>query len=97
MICENPMTVGAAADGFRREPLGEDAGCYEVRGYNPMNTTRRLVCWEFEGGRSLRVNGVATPCVSDEGFMLGPPRANGYCIEVGAGGRDFAGFLLPTR
>src|SRR5690606_4172985 len=97
-ICENPRPVAPSEDGFRKEPLGTGSGCYEVRGYPPPGLEeRRIVCWEFQGGRSLRVNGVDTPCVSDDGFELDEPRLDGYCVQVGAGGAEFAGFLFPTR
>ena len=79
------------------EPLGLSSHCYEVKNYDPKETERRVVCWEFEGNRSLRVNGSPHPCLTDIGSPLGPPRAGGYCIEVGPGGANFAGLLLPTR
>jgi hypothetical protein len=79
------------------EPLGLSAHCYEVTGYEPLDTSRRIVCWEFQAGRSLRVNGVLHPCRLDNGSPLGEPRAGGYCIQVSGGGANFAGLLLPTR
>jgi hypothetical protein len=84
-------------DGYRVEPLGSAARCFEVRGYRPNATEARLVCWEFAAGRSLRVNGVVTPCIADDGSPLTKERADGYCIQIGAGGADYAGILLPTR
>jgi hypothetical protein len=79
------------------EPLGLGSHCFEVDEYEPNATDRRVVCWEFQGGRSLRVNGTSHPCLTDDGSLLGPPRAGGYCIQVTAGGSNFAGVLLPTR
>lgn len=85
------------ADGFRVDPLGSGARCLEVKGYTPTETDRRIVCWEFLGGRTLRVNGTSTPCLRDDGSPLGEPRAGGYCIQVSAGGQNYAGVLLPVR
>jgi len=31
------------------------------------------------------------------GFVLDTSRAGGYCIQVGAGGTDSAGLLLPME
>ncbi|HEY3493732.1 MAG TPA: hypothetical protein VGK73_03555, partial [Polyangiaceae bacterium] len=96
-ICNNPTPVENVEDGFRIEPLGVNAGCYEVEGYNPTATDRRVVCWEFTGNRMLRVNGEQHPCLTGDGSPLDEPRAGGYCIQVTAGGASFAGILLPTR
>jgi hypothetical protein len=96
-ICNDPESAVLAEDGFRMEPLGLSSHCYEVKGYDPSETTRRIVCWEFQAGRTLRVNGSPMQCLTDDGTLLGPPRAGGYCIQVGAGGANFAGLLLPTR
>jgi hypothetical protein len=96
-ICSSPTNVPLRSDGFRIEPLGTAAGCYEVRNYNPMQTNPRIVCWEFQDGRTLRVNGQTTPCVANGGTPLPGIRADGYCVQVGAGGAEFAGILFPTR
>jgi hypothetical protein len=85
------------AEGFRVDPLGTTARCFEVRNYHPTETDPRIVCWEFQAGRSLAVNNESTPCLQNEGSPLGPERADGYCVEVGAGGAEFAGFLFPLR
>jgi len=69
----------------------------EVKSYQPTETNRRIVCWEFQGGRSLRVNGVTTQCARDDGAPLPDARAGGYCVQVGSGGATYAGVLLPTR
>jgi hypothetical protein len=68
-----------------------------VRDYEPTRTEPRIVCWEFQAGRTLRVNGQTTACVTGAGAVLPAERANGYCVQVGAGGAAFAGFLLPLR
>jgi hypothetical protein len=96
-LCEPAEAVTASADGFRVEPLGTGARCFEVRRYAPMSTQPRIVCWEFDASRTLRVNGATTPCIPDAGHPLGKPRADGYCVQIGPGGADFAGFLFPTR
>jgi hypothetical protein len=96
-ICNSPTRVTPGADGFRVEPLGLSAGCYEVRDYMPTATDPRIVCWEFLAGRTLRVNGDPTPCLSGMGAPLPAIRADGYCVQVSAGGASFAGFLFPTR
>jgi hypothetical protein len=96
-ICNNPTNVSSSGDGFRVEPLGTAAGCYEVRRYNPTQTEPRIVCWEFQAGRTLRVNGQSTQCLSGAGAPLPGVRADGYCVQVGAGGAEFAGILFPTR
>ena len=88
--------MAPGVDGFRVEPLGTGAHCFEVEGYMPTETTPRIVCWEFQGGRSLRVNGQSVACVQNDGVALSEPRAGGYCIQVSAGDAEFAGILLPT-
>lgn len=90
-----PVTLGS--DGFRKEGFGTGAHCYEVRGYEPTETSPRIVCWNFAGDRSLKVNGATVACVQNEGVPLMKKRADGYCVQVGAGNAADAGFLLPTR
>jgi hypothetical protein len=97
LICDNPESAVVAEDGIRMEPLGLGAHCFEVGAYNPSATDSRIVCWGFNNGRTLRVNGASYPCLTDRGSPLGEPRAGGYCIQVTAGGANFAGLLLPTR
>ena len=96
-FCSSPVGVSTSADGFRVEPLGTAAGCYEVRDYEPTEVDPRIVCWEFQAGRTLRVNGETTACLTGAGAALPAVRADGYCVQVGAGGAEFAGFLFPTR
>jgi hypothetical protein len=96
-LCTQPESIMANADGYRVEPLGSAARCFEVKSYRPTATEARLVCWEFAGGRTLKVNGVTAPCAPDEGFPLTKERAGGYCIQIGPGGADYAGILLPTK
>jgi hypothetical protein len=96
-LCNSPETVSEGAEGFRVDDLGTDARCFEVWGYAPTETNARIVCWEFWDGRSLRVNGMDAQCVADEGYALGDQRGGGYCVEVGAGDADFAGFMLPNE
>jgi hypothetical protein len=96
-ICNSPEVVSSGADGFRVDPLGTAARCLEIEGYEPTATDPRIVCWHFAGGRTLRVNGTTTPCLQNAGSPLGEPRAGGYCVQVGAGGENYAGILLPVR
>ena len=60
-------------------------------------TKPRIVCWNFDANRSLKVNGQAVPCLVDAGFVLDTSRAGGYCIQVGPGGSGSAGLLLPVE
>jgi hypothetical protein len=57
------------------------------------------VCWNFAGGRTLRVNGISVPCTSGYGQPLTTERgsAGGHCIQIGAGDFDWAGFILPNN
>jgi hypothetical protein len=84
------------ADGFRAEPLGIGARCLEVTGYDPIETGRRIVCWEFSETRTLLVNGQPVGCLTDPGIPLGDERNGGYCIMVSAGDYTYAGVLLPV-
>jgi hypothetical protein len=96
-ICTGPENVSLGEDGFRVEPLGTSSRCFEVNGYMPTETSSRIVCWNFQGGRSLRVNGQQVACLTGDGVALDDPRAGGYCVQVGAGQSSSAGFLLPTK
>jgi hypothetical protein len=95
-ICNNPEYVTAAHDGYRVDPLGTAQRCFEVLNYHPTETNERIVCWNFDGSRSLRVNGYNVPCLTDEGHALTQQRGGGYCVQVGQGASNTAGFLLPT-
>jgi hypothetical protein len=48
------------------------------------------VCWNFQNGRTLRVNGEQVACLTGGGVPLDDPRAGGYCVQVGAGQASFA-------
>jgi hypothetical protein len=87
----------SAADGYRVDPLGTAERCFEVVNYLPTETEERIVCWNFDGSRTLQVNDQSVPCLTDAGYALGHQRGGGSCVEVGEGGADDAGFLLPTR
>jgi hypothetical protein len=84
-------------DGFRVDPLGTAARCLEVRGYAPTETKARIVCWNFAANRTLNVNGAKVECIQNEGVLLTKKRADGYCVQVGAGQGTDAGILLPIR
>jgi hypothetical protein len=96
-ICDDPEYVSLSGDGSRVVPLGTAARCFYVEDYHPTETTERIVCWNFAADRSLRVNGDNVPCRTDEGHPLNEQRGGGYCVQVGQGGGNDAGFLFPTR
>jgi hypothetical protein len=96
-ICANPDLVTLSEDGYRVDPLGMAARCFYVVDYHPTETNERIVCWNFEASRSLRVNGQDVPCVTDAGHALGTQRGGGYCVQVGEGDGNDAGFLFPVR
>jgi len=96
-LCGSTEAMPLVEDGFRLDPLGTGAHCLEVKGYDPVDTNRRIVCWNFQNGRSLRVNGTSVACLTGAGVALGEPRAGGFCVQVGAGLASYAGLLLPTK
>jgi hypothetical protein len=96
-ICSPAEGVSLGDDGFRVDPLGTGSRCLEVTGYDPTETNRRIVCWNFQNGRSLKVNGMPVQCLTGAGVALGDPRAGGYCVQVGNGLASYAGLLLPTK
>lgn len=97
-LCANPEALPEGIGGFRVEPLGETAHCIAVSGYLPTSTTARLVCWNFDESRSLSINGKPLPCLKDPGQALTPQKEVGwYCIQIGVGGVESAGLLLPTN
>jgi hypothetical protein len=97
-LCQNPTVLNATGEGFRADDIGTNSRCWEVRGYLPAETEPRIVCWEFAGGRQLRVDGVAVPCTTGYGQVLETERGaeGGHCIQVTAGDHEFAGFILPN-
>jgi hypothetical protein len=96
-LCSNPEVIEPGPEGYRIEPLGTEARCLELWAYAVSAAEPRIICWEFEEGRSLRVNGSELECASHPGAPVGGPRALGYCIEVSAGEPEFAGLLLPQE
>jgi hypothetical protein len=92
-----PELVSLSSDGFRVDPLGTSARCLEVSGYQPTLTNARIVCWNFDASRTLKVNGQTVACVTNAGVPLTSERAGGYCVQVGMGGASDAGVLLPTK
>lgn len=95
--CPSPEAMTTTDDGFRVEPLGTTARCFEVVGYDPSATNPRLVCWPADSGRTFQVNGQTLPCVDVDGAALPSPRFGGYCVQVMAGSPDWGGILLPTE
>jgi hypothetical protein len=96
-LCSPAENVAEQSDGFRVEPLGSGTRCLEVKGYAPTKTNPRIVCWNLDGSRTLRVNGTQVACVTGEGVPVGDPRGGGYCVQVTPGPNpNNAGLILPT-
>jgi hypothetical protein len=96
-LCDTWTTVPHTADGYRIESLSTAERCFENVGYAEEVEVPRILCWEFASGRTLDINGVSVPCQGEPGAELTmPTRAGGYCIHVGAGDFEFAGFRLPV-
>ncbi|GEM_PF-3424337 len=100
-LCGNAEVLtaspGDGSEGYRKEPLGTGEGCFAVKGYEPTETLRRIVCWGFENPRTLTVNGVAVDCLQGEGHPLPPSQLGWYCIQVSRGEFAYAGILLPLK
>ena len=97
-LCNPSESVALGDDGFRVEPLGSGNRCLEVKGYEPTATSARIVCWNLDGSRTLRVNGSKVACLTGDGVPLGDERAGGYCVQVSAGPNpNNAGLILPTK
>jgi hypothetical protein len=95
--CSTVVQLSETAEGFRADNIGTTARCFEAWDYAPTETNARIVCWNFAGGRTMRVNGMDAQCITGEGFALGGPRGGGYCVEISAGDNADAGFILPNR
>lgn len=96
-ICTSAGAFTLADDGYRLENLGTGSHCVEVAEYAPVETAPRLVCWNFDVGRTLAVNGQEVACETGYGVPLATTRVGGYCVQVGEGQRDVAGLLLPFQ
>lgn len=94
-LCAAPQSMAEAADGFRASNLGSNERCFAVSGYEPTETEARIVCWNFDSERTLRVNGKVVACVSSQGISLRRQTSGWYCIQASAGGWEYAGLLLP--
>jgi hypothetical protein len=77
------------------DDIGTAEQCFEVIGYARNGSEPALVCWNFQDGRTLEVNGAAIACVVEPGAEIGMPRAGGYCVKAGAGDFSYAGFKFP--
>ena len=96
-LCANPTELQVSTDGYRMDQIGTGELCVAVKGYQPTLTNSRVVCWNFDSTRTLRVNGQQISCVASDGYPLLPPAPLGwYCVQVGAGGSASGGFLLPN-
>lgn len=90
---EVPLTGG---DGYRVDDIGSAATCHQVAAYDPAPNLPSIIAWNFDTGRTLKVNGVAVVVMTEPGAPLDmPTRAGGYCIQASAGNFDWAGYKLP--
>lgn len=73
---------------FQSGNLGNGPACYETLSKIDTGT-----CTKFNGGRTLRINGVEENC-NNQGWPAPLPtqRNDGYCIEVSAGNNAAASF-----
>jgi hypothetical protein len=94
-ICPTFVTVSEGGDGFRMDNIGIEEQCFEVIGYVRDGIDPTLVCWNFQEGRTLEVNGAPIACVVEPGAPVGVPRVGGYCVKAGAGEFSYAGFKFP--
>ena len=95
-LCANPTEPQVSAEGFRMDQIGTGELCVAVSGYLPTLTNSRVVCWNFDSTRILRVNGQQISCVTGDGYALPAAPQGWYCVQVGAGGSASGGFLLPN-
>jgi hypothetical protein len=96
-FCANAEPMPRASDGFRSGNVGTNERCYAVSDYTPTQTQARIVCWQFEAARSLKVNGVSTPCIRDNGGTALNRQTEGwYCVQIGAGDWGDGAVLLPN-
>ncbi len=88
-LCANPISF-SVPDGttFQSGNLGNGPACYETLSKIDTGT-----CTKFNGGRTLRINGVEEKC-NNQGWPAPLPsqRNDGYCIEVSAGNNAAASF-----
>jgi hypothetical protein len=91
-LCSDIVNVESGTDGYRMDNIGTAERCFEVVGFQRTMNAAVLICWNFASGRTLEVNGNATPCMTEPGTTLGGERAGGYCVKAGAGQFDYAGF-----
>ncbi len=101
LTCANPPMPMPSADGERYKVLAMGTGdlCYEVLHYAEDVAPQKpsVVTWNFGSPRSLQVNGVDVPLVTDPGASLAmiPERGGGYCVHATAGNYSDAGIKLP--
>jgi hypothetical protein len=95
--CANAESLSEGSDGFRIENIGQAERCFAVSKYLPSETNTRIVCWNFDPSRKLYVNGDPVLCLTGSGVALAAKNNGWYCIQVGSGGTDQAGLVLPNR
>jgi hypothetical protein len=95
LLCPLPIPLAPANEEFKADMNTEDPRCFEVRP-GPGVVITELLCWGFDS-RMLRVNEAQFACNDTDTlrFDAPPRRANGYCVQVGAGTHNWAGFTLP--
>jgi hypothetical protein len=94
--CSSPESLIDSGGGLRpaSSTLGTSERCFEAYNYKPANP--RIVCWNFadEPRRTLQVNGQLVPCVNGNGTPLSAEPSGMYCVQVGEGNWNEAGFVL---
>jgi hypothetical protein len=95
-LCDPFTTLSATAEGFRADDIGVAETCFEIVDYVPDNNDApSLVCWNFDTGRSLELNGEPIECKTSGVEFTIDERAGGYCLKAGAGPFSYAGILFP--
>jgi hypothetical protein len=98
-LCAKPDTTLTASNdstGYRFDQLGSAERCIAIEGYIPSLTYQRIVCWNLDSTRTLRVDGQVVTCSTGDGVRLKQQTAGWYCVQVSAGTDNSAGLLLPT-
>jgi hypothetical protein len=100
----NPEPVALVPDdGFRVQSLGSAERCLSIEGYVPTKTNPRVVCWNLDNARTMKINGQSVPCTkgpNDDGtgHPLTQTSLGWYCVQVSAGADpNNAGLILPIK
>lgn len=96
-VCATFATVHLAKGmGYKANNIGTAEVCTEIYGYAPASGNKALVCWNFDNGRTLAVNGTNNKCDGAGHAFNVPLRMNGLCVRATAGNWDTAGFELTN-